>query len=448
MWASAWTTRTYQIRMVTPLFGGGPVAGQNDSVTVVRGSTVRGHLRFWWRATRGATCPSVLELRKQEAKIWGNTEFPSPVQVDVKVESCGRSEPWAEFKPRRDGTGLKAIPDPLDRRYPSYALFPFQGKSRGNQVVERPAVVTKDLTFRLILRWPADLHLDKDVEAAVWAWVNFGGLGARTRRGCGTLFCDQLSPSAADLQGNGSITQWYRTKCTDYGIELPESPRPWPTLPRTILARYNGVQQLATPLDAWYQVIDLLRKFRQEINVGRNPGENGRPFGRSRWPEADSLRRVTRQALGRHRTAITTKENAFPRAEFGLPIIFHFKDGPRTPTSDADFDPVDCELKPAGGSGRMASPLILKALAIKTHGGPKALPVIVRLQTESLTGVVVEFEQGRGKQTHRFDETAIRRRELASYRNSPLQGRSPEGSALKGFLVYAHENGFTGEGGN
>ena len=43
--------RSYKV--ITPLFGGGVTPNEKDPVTTVRGSSVRGHLRFWWRATRG-----------------------------------------------------------------------------------------------------------------------------------------------------------------------------------------------------------------------------------------------------------------------------------------------------------------------------------------------------------------------------------------------------------
>ena len=67
----------------------------------------------------------------------------------------------------------------------------------------------------------------------------------------------------------------------------------------------------------------------KEMALVENPG-----FKRSRWPEAESIRNATGQRLD-----ITTSEGinkkhpelphppeSFPRAEFGLPIIFEFKD--------------------------------------------------------------------------------------------------------------------------
>jgi CRISPR-associated protein Cmr1 len=60
-------------KLITPLFGGGVEPHQADPVTIVRGTEVRGHLRFWWRATRGGQFNgSLKEMRRREEEIWGS----------------------------------------------------------------------------------------------------------------------------------------------------------------------------------------------------------------------------------------------------------------------------------------------------------------------------------------------------------------------------------------
>jgi CRISPR-associated protein Cmr1 len=101
---------------------------------------------------------------------------------------------------------------------------------------------------------------------------------------------------------------------------------------------------------AWKDAVKKLRDFRQQ----RNPGNGNRP-GRSHWPEPDAIRRLTGQNSPNHvpkRTEGHEISNVFPRAAFGLPIIFHFKD------TNAG-DPADHTLQ-AQGHDRLASPLILR----------------------------------------------------------------------------------------
>ena len=58
-----------QYELITPLFGGGVEPAVADPVTVVRGSEIRGHLRFWWRACRGGQFGGDLARMKESDSI-------------------------------------------------------------------------------------------------------------------------------------------------------------------------------------------------------------------------------------------------------------------------------------------------------------------------------------------------------------------------------------------
>lgn len=74
------------IHLVTPMFGGGPQSNSIDQERPIRESAIRGHLRFWWRATRGSACKNANELSKREAEIFGHTEQASQIQVVTHYE--------------------------------------------------------------------------------------------------------------------------------------------------------------------------------------------------------------------------------------------------------------------------------------------------------------------------------------------------------------------------
>jgi len=168
--ATAFETLDLQIQVVTPMFGGGVEAGEPDPVILIRPSSIRGHLRFWWRATRGAACQTIEELKRREVEIFGDTEHPSPVIVEVRVTSSGVTKPCASLPPG------KSFPKFADD-HPPYALFPFQGNAREGIPIRSGVVNVK---FRL--RKQCSKSLVSDVTASLWAWTNFGGLGARSRR--------------------------------------------------------------------------------------------------------------------------------------------------------------------------------------------------------------------------------------------------------------------------
>lgn len=417
-------SRRYTIYLITPLFGGGVEPGKNDPVTLIRGSSIRGQLRFWWRASRGAREKTIEDLKKHEEEIWGTVEKPSSVIIGISAVQRGKQVKWAEYQLAMGDREYKSIPTPNPMfRNVTYALFPFQGKrgNRGREVVEQPATATLTASFQLTIKWPVDLDIGDDVEAAMWGWVNFGGLGARARRGCGALFCRELAPDKPN-----DIAQWYLSCLEKYKIDLPDKPREWPTLPEKILVQDRGVPLSA--MEAWSNAIRLLGDFRQGIGVGRNESTPpGRP-GRSRWPEADGVRRITGQSAIGHETSTTTQENAFPRAEFGLPIIFHFKDKGKGEPSDHGLFPK--------GKERMASPLVLKPLALDVD---KALAMVMGLKTIPVEEVELQSEHG---EPLVFAEKNIRRPDLATYPKSPMDSRTASGSALEAFMNFAQERGF------
>ncbi len=92
---------------------------------------------------------------------------------------------------------------------------------------------------------------------------------------------------------------------------------------------------------SWRNLAEAYKNFRQWRNGAR---------GRSKWPEPDEIRRITRKNSPGHEPRHPV--NKFPRGQFGLPIIFHFKDKDKG-------DPPDTTLK-GQAYERLASPLGFK----------------------------------------------------------------------------------------
>jgi len=315
---------TLEIRLVTVLYGGGARAGYPDEITPFRPSSVRGHLRYWWRATRGAEFASWEALRTRESQIWGDTDHKSPVRIRV---DCPDSLKPARYSLRR----YENVPEIR------YALFPpFEAKLKdldSNRLLEGGG-------FRLKLSIHKDrTDLQKDIDSALWAWLNFGGLGARTRRGAGALFCQQYAGwDPAKLSGDGELREWPALKGST--ILWGTKRQPW--------------------LDCWRQIMRLYREFRQErIPPGR---------GKTQWPEPDEIRsiRLHREQPG---------PAGFPRGALGLPILFHFKDR---------GDPKDQNLNIEEPEGRMTSPVILRPFAVSPT---EAVPMLLVLNSPAAPGL-------------------------------------------------------------
>ena len=411
-------SKNYDIQVVTPIFGGGVKAGENDPVTPIRPSSIRGHLRFWWRATLGAKFENYVQLSDREGEIWGTADSPSPVTIHV-------SQPDPRSLGQRKASDFYGFQNKYGPE--SYVLFPARDKGY--------PLLKEGFTFQLKICWPKLAKKEKiddicpDVEAAVWAWTNFGGIGSRTRRGCGALFCQDTAPRDV-----ASVGKWYRDYLLGCGAGQQQE-RDWPTMPDKILIGST----VGKPIDQWAEAIEVMRAFRQGAGVGRNPGSSGgaRMPGRSRWPEPEAIRRLTKARLPKHQRLAAIPDNAFPRAEFGLPIVFHFKDGQDKNGRFSEFrDPPESELCKIG-SKRMASPVILRPMAF--GDGRRGVSLIMRLVTKPLKDVELKVK---GETIHTAGSGEIRGSRLAEYRSSPMYGLTEDGSALEAFVSFAKGSEF------
>lgn len=383
------------IHLVTPMFGGGPQSNSIDQDRPIRESAIRGHLRFWWRATRGAACKNANELSKREAEIFGHTEQASQIQVVTHYETD-------EVK-RNSKVFFKKKNHP----FPRYVL--------SNMKDETPYLMKAQFSLNIRLSKKTTQYelIKKEVEAALWAWINFGGLGSRTRRGCGSLYCKQFSPY--NKRTKSQLEKWFEQKLLEYDIQLPVSSREWPTLSREFKVQAFP----SSMISSWQSVIQTYETFRRRSNPDKKRG-------RSCWPEADTIRLLTGKAKSGHHIPYPKekpfKYQAFPRAQFGLPIQFRFA------PKDSGKDPDPVTLLPKG-KDRLASPLILKPLAINQEESVGMVMVLQQPKIEALS-----LLGDRKPLPNVTDEQSIY--PTATYSNNPLQDESgrTHSSAIQAFL--------------
>ena len=306
-------TVTARCTLITPMYGGGVRAGEIDRAMPVRASGLRGQLRFWWRLLNGADRSSS-DLFANESELWGGVSSRGPRASQVALHVRGAPVDHRQMVAKNE-LARKRPPG-----FPAYALVLDPG--------ENPSFLKAGYAFELVLRFKrsvTDPQREGVIEALRW-WASFAGVGARTRRGFGAV------------------------KATADGAELK------PVTAEDV-GRCGGRIAMGRPAgdatEAWNEAVGALQRFRQGEKVGRNPGTGRRP-GRSRWPEADTIRRIEKTNARGHEPEHPV-DGFFPRAAFGLPLVFHFRDR-GDPSGKDGKSPV---LNPAGHE-RMASPLILR----------------------------------------------------------------------------------------
>ena len=305
------TTRTYNV--ITPLWGGGVEANVNDPVTLIRGSSIRGHLRFWWRALRGnCNGSTITAMREKENSIWGSTKVPSQVKITVNVTKKGTKFQATNFH----GEQIANVGAMNSRD--AYVTFPLR--------LTR-ASLTENIQFSVVLEYPDSVK--DEVEAALWAWQTFGGIGARTRRGMGAIECIQVDGNSQTRQSaesfqrsiNENLNKWI--KDDDFPAGVPHMSH---GLNYKLTSRQNDK---TTGIEALRNIIDQYKRFRQS-----RPGRE-----RSHWPEPDLIRACFPGETFRHEIEHQVHGKA-PRAVFGLPIIIHFKETVEKQAPNPSTDPT------------------------------------------------------------------------------------------------------------
>jgi len=291
---------TYHCTLVTPMYGGGVEAGKVDTAMPIRASAIRGQLRFWWRIACGSKAPKV--MRENEEAIWGGIGDKAAIASQVQIRVISKNVIMSNLVSSKKlaGSGVKYALGAADEAY----------------------CLPSGYHFVLEIRYKDDITSDqiKQVKESLRWWASFGGVGARTRRGFGAVVVDEIKTIDATevetISGKIALTE----------------------------------QSSDSAEDIWKKATELLYKFRQGRELGRNEGQGNRP-GRSRWPEPDQLRRMSNKHKANHEPEHKAG-NVFPRAAFGLPIIFDFNDRSRTEPNTMTLLPKDAQ--------RMASPLIIR----------------------------------------------------------------------------------------
>lgn len=350
------TTVTLKLKTTTPILGGGTKLRQLDDVDIIRTPTIRGHLRFWWRALFAHEYADHKALYAAEkARFGGMSEHKDKGQGEGLQ---GESRSFVELQVLKVQSSRETHTDPSMYDKDFYALWTAKSQSNGTLTAPR---YESGLSFTLTATFPKTY--ENELISSLKAWVLLGGYGSRTRRGLGSL-------SLEGVEGQ-VITDWLPAVCSIQEIErvLKVSLRESPTCQETpslcgATWSYNA-QGSSDASRSWVIALNWLKDFRQgtpqksheNTRHARNPGD-GKP-GRSNWPEPDKLRLLEVGKKHRHQPMLKSSLPCWPRASLGLPIVGKFTGSPEPPPFELIWQDAQGNVK-----NRLASPLIVKSLQL------------------------------------------------------------------------------------
>ena len=350
-------SKTFQMELLTPMAGGGSGEKTFDEDQPIRATGIKQQLRFWWRALQGPIRPGTMEevnsqvkaLKAREDAIFGSTNWGSRVHVSVEQGPAGKVDPRGNNPAKYAALNLWY----QDKKY-------MHNKTTGQQGDKGFPVLTHH-TFQLTIGWErpqsSEIEQSDDAEAywrenlrdAFFCWVLFGGVGARTSRGCGSVYCEEVMKiyfPTIDKVKNFLLAR--------DSIDAEDSLAP--VIQKATFKFGVPPKHLQNnPHDAWNEMIKTYQRFRQ----------HRRKYSRSYWPEPNTIRHEIYPDGPKGKVPWDPKHKYikperpwFPRAAYGLPIQFKFKDKKIKGKVHEDFETT---LYPQGRE-RWPSPLILKII--------------------------------------------------------------------------------------
>jgi CRISPR-associated protein Cmr1 len=389
----------YEVELVTPCFLGGA-----SGAAEWRAASIRGQLRWWFRALAGAACAGSLEAARQaETAIFGSTERASALRVRAwppTVPPAGAQQPFPGG--RKMSSAQLAARAGVAADSATLTRLRLAGNDVANPVhylAYGPVVQgTAERSFfgagataRFELLWLPGTAAGADRQLfsrALWAWLACGGIGSRSRRGLGSLGLAPAqvrngTPAPPAANGPAPSAPGTTARPAPDGVsgvfdaagpttlealrrgarELLALGRTYAQLPRwTHFSSGSRILVARQPEASWDAALEALGSW---MVVFRR--RYGAPTDARVTPDGPLRDRDYAWAApggARHREAVPD------RAGFGLPLPFNPKAGGETviwrrtgPGS------------PAAGDARRASPLLLHV----SHFGDRFYPVLTYL---------------------------------------------------------------------
>lgn len=325
-------TITATFRIVTPMFLG----DADQKATDIRPPSIKGALRFWWRALNWShfanthsnnEAQALCKLHAEEARLFGIAAGNDAGGQGVFLLNVIQSKIERSEIPFKDMTGSQL-----------YLLGMGLGSFKGGNHTLRNAIVDGEFAVRLLFR-PHCAEADRNsISDALYAFGLLGALGSRARHGMGSVALqDWIGDTRVVPKTKGEYQAAITSMIGLQGNTLP---------PFTAFSSSTRIDLSASDKDP----LKLLTMLGSEQQMYRSFGKDGKVLGkpseRKFKPDHDLIMDVTN---GKR------VDKAPERAVFGLPHNYFFS---------STKGKADVDYAPNGAAGRRASPLFLHIHAI------------------------------------------------------------------------------------
>lgn len=237
------------LTVLTPAF----VSTADQNCAELGPQTIKGVLRWWWRALPENADLPVDQLKQREAAIFGFASKEISIRSTLGIIFKSQNVPFRDqgTTPYTSGIEVGSRKFKMDAlKYLAYGPVATVGKKEKDQserafnpkfndqtgkakrglLLKRPAVEPNS-TFSLKLFWPdgsLSSTQEKGLVRALAAWLMWGGIGSRSRKGWGSVACERLIADDQLKKAFHAAANDFRSFGKNQGPLL--SPTSWPSL--------------------------------------------------------------------------------------------------------------------------------------------------------------------------------------------------------------------------
>src|SRR5690554_797325 len=164
--------------LITPAF----IGGSDPNSAELRVPSIKGALRFWWRALHGDL--PIDQLKQREADIFGGTQKGQGQSKVILSLADSNLTPSTDNFPLHPVT-VRSKNKSFDINILEYLAYGTYKREKGKNVFIKEYF--KPGTFQLKLLYPENYKHEQEILSAFSLLSNFGGLGSRSRNGFGSI---------------------------------------------------------------------------------------------------------------------------------------------------------------------------------------------------------------------------------------------------------------------
>lgn len=350
----------FDCEVLTPMFLAG--AEQNGAAEL-RAPSVRGMLRYWYRALLGGRGYTGVALAREEAKVFGSAGMGDVEACASAVDVVVRAN---EVRPRQAATAAQSWKKGVKYLWHFTTATPNNRGLLDTGSTFQVALVAPRPPSRGAVEGGKALSQQEALQragAAFWLLTHFGGLGTRSRRGAGSFRVRAIAGEAERLPSFARPRYDNLWDFLEAGLQtctelvqtvgaLPPNP-PFDVLQRDATRIMVTYFRTKKPLDVVEEIGSKMQAFR----CGSSQSESPIPEIRSET--------IALKAFYRRGGTDEIKE-PLHRAGFGLPHMIEFKRERALPQGNVTIDGLAAPGQgPRRKLTRRASPLLISVIATR-----------------------------------------------------------------------------------